>query len=142
MEATMSLNDIQRSVLLSQLNKVDPAGRAQTPNSQKIEKPLEGASFDEVLGNQYGRTSSIQFSKHAAKRLQSRQIEMTPSDQAKLENAFGSLEKKGARDSLVLMGDKAFIVNVPSKTVVTALSKEQMKEQVFTNIDSTMLVNS
>ena len=47
---------------------------------------------------------------------------------------MGSLEKKGARDSLILMGELAFVVNVPSKTVVTALTKDQMKEQVFTNM--------
>jgi flagellar operon protein len=131
----MSLNDIQRSLLLSQLSKVDSANKIQTTKTPSVQdKPIEGPSFDQTL-------DKIQFSKHAAKRLQTRQIEMTAADQTKLQEAFGSLQRKGAKDSLVLMGDKAFIVNVPSKTVVTALTKEQMKEQVFTNIDSTMLVN-
>lgn len=138
----MSLNDIQRSVLMSQLNKVDSVKQNQTPKAPQNEKQISGPSFDQTLDQLVGSKSTLQFSKHAAKRLQTRQIEMSELDQMKLQDAVGSLEKKGARDSLILMGDKAFIVNVPSKTVVTALSKEQMKEQVFTNIDSTMLVNA
>lgn len=118
------MNDINKAVLFSQIRPVEPG----TGSAAKTEEKIKGRSFDEIL-----------FSKHAEKRLQSRQIELSEIDKSKLEGAMNSLEKKGAKDSLVLMGELAFIVNVPSKTVVTALSKEQMKEQVFTNIDSTIL---
>ncbi len=126
------MNEIQKSLLLSQLQRVEPKTNSTI---SPVQKPLEGDSFDKVL-----ERSEIQISKHAEKRLHSRNIELSVADKVKLQDAMGSLQKKGARDSLVLMGELALIVNVPSKTVVTAMAKDQMKEQVFTNIDSTILV--
>jgi flagellar operon protein len=48
-------------------------------------------------------------------------------------------EEKGARDSLVLLRDMAFIVSVSNRTVVTAMDGERLKENVFTNIDSAVI---
>lgn len=122
--------DIKEIILRSQ---IAPVG---APKKQEAQ-PAKGstASFDAIL-----RDAEIKVSKHATKRLDTRQIDLAKMDQEQLKSAIETLEKKGARDSLVLMGDLAFIINVPSKTLVTAISKEQMKEQVFTNIDSTILV--
>lgn len=128
------MNDIQKSILLSKIQKVEPRV-SNTPSSDSISN--SSAAFDAALDQ-----AQVQFSKHAEKRLNTRNIELSQADKSKLESAMGSLQKKGARDSLILMGELAFIVNVPSKTVVTAMTKDQMKEQVFTNIDSTMLMNS
>src|SRR5262249_55308620 len=127
-----TMDEIQKSILLSKISRVDPRGTPVVPNPSK---GIEG--FDAAL-----EKAEVQFSKHAEKRLQTRNIELSPEDKVKLTDAMGSLQKKGAKDSLILMGELAFVVNVPSKTVVTAMTKEQMKEQVFTNIDSTMLVNT
>jgi len=96
----------------------------------------QGDAFESAL-----QRADLKLSKHAVRRLDSRQIHLSEADQTRLGQAVSSLEKKGARDSLVLMGQHAFIVNVPSKTVVTALSKAQMNEHVFTNIDSTILLD-
>lgn len=128
------MDEIQKTILLSKLQRVD-----SRVSNQPVSKPSQdsGSSFDEVLNQ-----AKVQFSKHAEKRLNSRAIELSSNQKVQLESAIGSLEKKGAKDSLILMNELAFVVNVPSKTVVTALTKDQMKEQVFTNIDSTMLVNA
>jgi flagellar operon protein len=126
------MTNINEVVLRSQVRGVSPLSeKSKTP---EVGIP-QGKSFDQVLGS-----AELQFSKHAERRLQTRQIDLQDADRAKLNEAVHSLERKGAKDSLVLMGELAFVVNVPSKTVVTALSKEQMKEQVFTNIDSTIIV--
>lgn len=125
------MDEINKAILLGQISKVN-SGVTQ---NKLPAKESGGANFDSIL-----EQSSLQFSKHAEKRLLSRQISLSDADKSRLESAVGSLEKKGAKDSLILMGELAFVVNVPSKTVVTALSKDQMKEHVFTNIDSTMLV--
>lgn len=122
--------DIKEIILRSQ---IAPVGAPKKPDAQKASGST--ASFDAIL-----RDAEIKVSKHATKRLDTRQIDLAKMDQEQLKSAIETLEKKGARDSLVLMGDLAFIINVPSKTLVTAISKEQMKEQVFTNIDSTILV--
>jgi flagellar operon protein len=49
-------------------------------------------------------------------------------------------EAKGARESLMVMGDTAFIVNIPNRTVITAVNSGQLKDNVFTNIDSAVIV--
>jgi flagellar operon protein len=128
------MDEIQKTILFSKLHKVD-SRISNTPSASEAKQP--STSFDAVLDS-----ATLSFSKHAEKRLVSRNIELSSEQKGQLQSAMGSLEKKGARDSLILMGELAFVVNVPSKTVVTALTKDQMKEQVFTNIDSTMLVNS
>lgn len=120
------MNEINKAMLLSKIRPVDPS-TGTTPKEGA--KGIQGESFESIL-----------LSKHAEKRINARGLELTETEKSKLETAVNSLQKKGAKDSLVLMGELAFIVNVPSKTVVTALSKDQMKEQVFTNIDSTILV--
>lgn len=128
------MDEIQKTILFSKLHRVDSKGSNALVNPKSAEP---STSFEDVLGE-----ARVQFSKHAEKRLHSRSIELSSDQKGQLESAMGSLEKKGARDSLILMGELAFVVNVPSKTVVTALTKDQMKEHVFTNIDSTMLVNA
>lgn len=121
--------DIKEIVLRSQVS------RATHPTVQKPAEQGNGIPFDSLL-----QDAELKISKHAAKRLDLRQIELSAGAREKLKGAVDTLEKKGAKDSLVLMGELAFIVNVPSKTVVTAISKEQMNEHVFTNIDSTILI--
>lgn len=120
--------DIKEIILRSQIAQAPVAKPQPSGSSQSV-------NFDSLL-----QDAELKISKHAQKRLNHRQLEFDSIHQAKLKSAVETLEKKGARDSLVLMGELAFIVNVPSKTVVTAMSKDQMNEHVFTNIDSTILV--
>lgn len=84
--------------------------------------------------------SQLTFSKHAIERLQRRNISMGPERVAKLNQALAKAEAKGSKDTLVLTGDAAFIMNVKNKMVVTAMDQSMMKENVFTNIDSTVIV--
>jgi flagellar operon protein len=134
----MAINDIQKNILMSQLTRVDRTSPVAQPS--KSRNVSGGASSEISFEKELDQATGLQFSKHAEKRLLSRNLELNQVERAKLQDAVSSLEKKGAKDSLVLMGELAFVVNVPSKTVVTALSKEQMKDQIFTNIDSTILV--
>jgi flagellar operon protein len=80
----------------------------------------------------------VRFSKHAAERIQSRGIQITPADLEKLGRAVQLAGAKGARESLVVAGPMSYVVHVPSRTVVTALYGEQ--QQVFTNIDSAVVL--
>ncbi|MFA6542367.1 MAG: TIGR02530 family flagellar biosynthesis protein [Bacteroidota bacterium] len=81
----------------------------------------------------------IKFSKHAQQRLDSRNIALDESDKTKIQSAVTLAEKKGAQDSLVFLRDMAFIVNIKNKTIVTAIDRDAMKENVFTNIDSAIV---
>jgi len=86
------------------------------------------------------KTEGLRFSQHALERMANRGITFKPEDIARLNDAVDKAAKKGSRESLVLMGENAFIVSVKSKTVVTAMDREAMKENVFTNIDSTVIL--
>jgi flagellar operon protein len=102
---------------------------------QTIPLPVERA-FDSVLENEL---NSITFSKHAQERLNERNIALDQGDIRNLNNAIALAEKKGANDSVVFLRDMAFIVSVKNKTVVTAMHGENMRENVFTNIDSAVV---
>lgn len=92
-------------------------------------------SFKDILDKQI-KAGEIKFSAHAQQRLASRNIQLTKADLEKLGDAVERAAKKGAKDSLVMMDNMAFVVSVRSKTVVTALDSASMKEHIFTNIDS------
>ena len=110
-------------------------GKARAPRPQQAASP-EGPSFRELLDS---ATGELKFSKHAQKRLASRNIELTPNDMEKISNAVDVARKKGARDSLVLMGDLALVVSIKNNTVITAVDENSSKENVFTNIDSAVI---
>lgn len=90
-------------------------------------------SFDIIFQKEL---SKLKFSGHAMKRLEARNIQLSETELNKIQTAVSKAEAKGAKDSVVLMDDKAFIVNVPNKTVVTAMNINEENENIFTNIDS------
>ena len=83
---------------------------------------------------------SLKFSKHASSRLQDRNIELSESQIDRLNAGMQKAGEKGINESLVLMDQMAFIVNVKNNTVITALNDQEMKENVFTNIDGAIIV--
>lgn len=97
-------------------------------------------SFDQILQQQIGKTDEVKFSKHANQRLESRQISLTNEQMLRLQNGVNSAQEKGIKESLVLMDEVALVVNVENKTVVTALSKQESREHVFTNIDGAVVI--
>ncbi len=87
------------------------------------------------------KENGIQFSTHALRRLQERNLAFDKEEYSKLQTALDKLKTKGGQDSLVITGKAAYIVDVPKNTIVTAIDKESMSENVFTKIDSTILMN-
>lgn len=82
----------------------------------------------------------LNVSTHAAKRLQERNIELDGNEYMKLKEAMGKLRAKGGHDSLVITNKAAYVVDVDKNTVVTAVDKNNMNENVFTKIDSTIFM--
>lgn len=109
-------------------------GLSSTP---QITEP-QGKSFDEVLRGELDR---LKFSNHAQTRLESRNITLSDSDLKQLADAVDRAGQKGSQDSLVVMNNVAFIVNVKNRTVVTAVDGDNLNQNVFTNIDSAVLIN-
>ncbi len=106
-------------------------------NSVPKKKAEETGGFDSVFRRELEK---IKFSKHASERLDSRDISLSSAQLEKLQNAVEKAEKKGAKDSLVMLNDTAFIVNIPNRTVVTAMPIAD-EENVFTNIDSVVIAH-
>lgn len=100
-------------------------------------------SFGQILEDKsktFTQGSVLKFSKHAANRLNTRNIELSDSQVMRLRDGMEKANAKGIKDSLVLMDKLAFIVNVPSNTVVTAMDQSETNENVFTNIDGAVIV--
>lgn len=83
---------------------------------------------------------NLNFSKHAAKRMDQRGIAIDSRLMNDLEQAVEGARKKGAKDVAVIGRQGVFIVNVPNNVVVTTMSGDDMKDKIFTNIDSAVLM--
>jgi len=96
--------------------------------------------FDAVMQNAVEKGAGLKFSAHAKERLQLRNINLSAGDLDRLSTAVDKAAAKGARESLLVMNDVAMIVSVTNRTVITALTGSSMRENVFTNIDSAVIV--
>lgn len=94
--------------------------------------------FQRVFAEQLAK-GSLHISAHAQQRLAAREIDLTPDQMGRLEDATSQAASKGGRESLILLDNLAFVVSVPNRTVITAMERDQLKESVFTNIDSAVL---
>ena len=97
-------------------------------------------SFDEVLRAKQNALDPLKFSKHAANRLNDRGISLSADQSKRLADGVSKAGEKGINESLVLVDSLAFIVNVPNKTVVTAIDQADTGENIFTNIDGAVIV--
>jgi flagellar operon protein len=86
-----------------------------------------------------GSEEPVKFSKHAMNRLSLRNIELTQDQMDRLNQGKAEAGEKGIKDSLILIDQLAFIVNVPNNTVVTAMDQTENKSNVFTNIDGAVI---
>jgi flagellar operon protein len=120
-----------------------------TPSPGTRGDATKGPSFLDTLSsltpsalkpNASGLLQGVKFSNHAVERMRQRGISFSPDTMERISRAVDKAQAKGAKDTLVLADDSAMIVNVNSRTVVTVMDKQNLKENVFTNIDSTVVV--
>ncbi|MCT4618616.1 MAG: flagellar protein [Marinisporobacter sp.] len=95
-------------------------------------------SFAQVLDHLAKK--DVKFSKHAKERLQARNIDINHQDIKKIDEALNKASQKGIKETLILMNNKAFVASVKSKTIITVATEEQLKENVFTNIDGAVII--
>jgi flagellar operon protein len=109
---------------------------------QQVQKPSAAQipDFSESFGSVLHKISQkLTVSAHAQERIKSRNISFGQAEQSRLEDAVGKANTKGARQSLVLMDGNAFVVSVSNNTIVTAMDGMNVKDNVFTNIDSAVI---
>ena len=100
---------------------------------------MQGQSFAEILElKKTAGSTELKFSKHASERLVSRNIDLSEAQKERLNHAVKAAEAKGIKESLVMMDNLAFIVNVKNNTVVTAVTGGE--EKIFSNIDGAVVV--
>ena len=117
-----------------------------TPSSSPLGQPTSeapptggGSPFRDAL-SAAADEHSLQFSEHALKRVEQRQIPMQEDQLDRLSKAMDTLSQRGSRgQSLVMLDQYAYVVHVPSHTIVTAVEPDQSKERVFTQIDSVVI---
>lgn len=113
-----------------------------TPPQSHGRKPQGTVSgsgnFDQLLQNKIEQ-GQVKFSKHATARMNSRGINFSADQMQRLETAVSQVNAKGGNDSLVMLDDTALVVSVKNETVVTVVDRTQLKNNVFTNIDSAVI---
>ncbi|MBO4920506.1 MAG: flagellar protein [Lachnospiraceae bacterium] len=98
---------------------------------------IDGLSFEGILRQKTSGNGDLKISKHAGERLRQRNIDLSDNQWQRLETGVKKAELKGIRESLIMVDDVAFIVNVNSNTVITAVDDND--DKVFTNIDGAVI---
>lgn len=126
---------------------IEPLKRNDNNSKQKaVEKKDNKNAFKDIFNEQLKRSDKLKqkeqlsFSKHAKKRVESRSIPFTQVEMEKLQSGTEKARAKGARDSLIMVNNTAYIVSVENNKVITAVDEESMSDNVFTNIDSAVFM--
>lgn len=112
--------------------------RLQSQDQNVLRQPAVNVSG---LQNSLNSASQgLKFSAHASQRLRERQIQLDPDTLARMNDAINKADAKGVQDTLVLTSNAAMIVSVPNRTVITAMDRNALEGNVFTNIDGAVIV--
>jgi flagellar operon protein len=98
-----------------------------------------GVGFREIFEAKLN-AQNINISKHAQERILLRGIGIGKEEIDGINKAIDLASSKGVRDSLVVINGKAFVINIPSRTVVTAIEEDALKNRIFTNIDGVVIL--
>ena len=120
------------------------SGNPRPEQAQKAVTEVSGAeekdSFQSILTDMLRKNSEVNFSKHAVKRAVDHNIELTDESLSRLNEGVKMASEKNLEEPLILVGNTAFLVNIRNNTVITAVDSSDMKGNVFTNIDGTVII--
>lgn len=134
------LQDGVRKSFRENYTSIDQMAGRFLQNAKKAEKSQRPeSSFDEILSEkkEQNKSENLKFSKHANARLTTRNINLSAEQMERLEQGTTKAREKGIRESLVMVDNLAFIVNVKNNTVITAVN--DMTDSIFTNIDGAVI---
>ncbi len=100
----------------------------------------KNSMFNKVLQAQLADEQSVRFSKHAMNRVIERNIDINTENLSRLNEGVKLADEKGLDDTLIIVDSSAFIVSVKNNTVITTVGKEELQNNVFTNIDGTVII--
>lgn len=128
-------NNLNRPVIINK----PPVSAGASAIDLSRKKIIAEEGFDKILRQKQRESEEVRFSKHAQLRLQSRNIALTTLQMKKINEAVSKAQSKGVRDSLVLMDNLALVINIRNRMVITVTDNNELKENVFTNIDGAVI---
>ncbi len=124
----LSMNELQEKYLKQ------PLGQSRYVSKEEV-------SFEDIWKQKTGEISEeLKFSKHAANRMADRNLTLSKNQLSRLNEGAKKAGEKGIKESLVMVDQLAFIVNVPNNTVITAMEQSQTNDNIFTNIDGAVIM--
>lgn len=121
--------------------KICPVEALITYNSAGgTQKSDNGHTFDRVLKQQINKKDTFVVSGHAAERLQSRNINLNEEDMKTINEGINKAEEKGCVNSVILYKNAALVTSIKNRTVITVMDKDNSKDNIFTNVDSVVLL--
>ena len=116
-------------------------GIASRP-AKGVETPDITQGFGNILQQSLGtpEAAPLTFSGHALERMKQRQINLSLVETQNLTEAVSKARQKGAKETLVISDRAAFVVSVTNSTVITVMDKDNLKDNLFTQIDSAILI--
>jgi flagellar operon protein len=129
----MKVSDFNREVNLLEIvnrGKMTPQSTDKTGTTK----------FKDTFSAEMAKTRDINFSKHARERLFSRGIDLSNDKLTQLADAFDRAADKGSQNTLILDKDAAYVASIPNRTIITAFSRDNLREGVFTSIDSAVIL--
>ena len=118
-------------------SSIEQVTQTYLSNPKAVSVRESGKTFEEVFKE---KSEGLRFSKHAGERLAMRNINLTDTKIQRLEEGTQKKKKKGIKESLMIMDNMAFIVNVTNSTVITAMDQTEQRENIFTNIDGAVII--
>jgi len=109
-----------------------------TQEDRALQKMRQESQFQKIFEDKLGQ-KELSFSAHAMARLEQRDIQLTSNDLTRLQDAVEQVAAKGGRDSLICMDNVSYVVNIPNRTVITAVDNTE-SAGLFTQIDSAMIL--
>lgn len=126
--------------MIEGLNTGSSIGALRLRHDAELLRKTQTSSFAQALQEKLDQNDSVKFSKHAVKRMEERGADVSDGLLENLNRAVETAREKGSKDAVIIRGTDAFIVNITNNVVVTMVPFQEMKEKIFTNIDSAVLI--
>jgi flagellar operon protein len=123
------------------VNLPEKVQRPVTPTRNANDSGKAGAvDFKSTLNQVLDKSANVHFSAHAKARLHSRGVDLSDAKLEALSKAIDKADAKGARESLILSDEAAYVVSVKNRTIITAFDRDNLRDGVFTSIDSAVVL--
>jgi flagellar operon protein len=125
------------------MQPIRPVGPLERPEVKPpIARPEQSKeSFEKVLAEEISRQKiDVKFSAHAMQRMHLNRLDLSTDQLKKIGNGIDRAAAKGAQEALLILGDMALVTSIKNRTVITVVNGERMKENIFTNIDSAVIL--